>query len=41
MLRVSDHSGISLLYIMLEIHHSGREPSVCLVSYTNDMSLQK
>ena len=25
--RVSDQNGISLLYIMLEIHHSGREPS--------------
>ena len=27
MLRVSDQNGISLLYIMLEIHHSGWEPS--------------
>ena len=26
-LRVSDQNGVSLLYIMLEIHHSGREPS--------------
>ena len=25
--RVSDQNGVSLLYIMLEIHHSGREPS--------------
>ena len=25
--RVQDQNGISLLYIMLEIHHSGREPS--------------
>ena len=25
--RVSDHNGVSLLYIMLEIHHSGWEPS--------------
>ena len=24
--RVSDQNGVSLLYIMLEIHHSGREP---------------
>ena len=30
-LRVSDQNGVSLLYIMLEIHHSGREPSIsCL-----------
>ena len=28
-MRVSDQNGISLLYIMLKIHHSGREPSVC------------
>ena len=26
-LRVSDQNGVSLLYIMLKIHHSGREPS--------------
>ena len=26
--RVSDQNGISLLYIMLEIHHSGWEPSI-------------
>ena len=25
---VPDQSGISLLYIILEIHHSGREPSI-------------
>ena len=25
--RVPDQIGVSLLYIMLEIHHSGREPS--------------
>ena len=25
--RVSDLNGVSLLYIMLQIHHSGREPS--------------
>ena len=25
--RVPDHNGVSLPYIMLEIHHSGREPS--------------
>ena len=27
--RVSDQKGMSLLYIMLEIHHSGWEPSIC------------
>ena len=26
--RVSDQNGVSLLYIMLEIYHSGREPSI-------------
>ena len=26
--RVSDQSGVSLVYIKLEIHHSGREPSI-------------
>ena len=26
--RVSNQNGISLLYIMREIHHSGREPSL-------------
>ena len=26
--RVSDQNGVSLLYIMLEIHHSGRETSI-------------
>ena len=26
--RVPDQNGVSLLYIMLEIHHSGREPSL-------------
>ena len=28
--RVPDQNGVSLLYIMLEIHHSGREPSICM-----------
>ena len=28
--RVSDQNGVSLLYIMLEIHHSDRELSKCL-----------
>ena len=27
--RVSNQNGVSLLYIMLEIHHSGREPLTC------------
>ena len=27
--RISNQNGVSLLYIMLEIHHSGREPSIC------------
>ena len=27
--RVPDQNGVSLLYIMLEIHHSGREPLIC------------
>ena len=27
--RVSDQNGVSLLYIMLEIHHSGQEPLIC------------
>ena len=26
--RVPDQNGVSLLYIILEIHHSGREPSI-------------
>ena len=29
--RVSNQNGVSLLYIMHEIHHSGREPSICYV----------
>ena len=28
--RVSNQNGVSLLYIVLEIHLSGQEPSVCL-----------
>ena len=28
--RVPDQNGVFLLYIMLEIHHSGLEPSVCI-----------
>ena len=27
--RVPDQNGVSLLYIMLEVHHSGREPLIC------------
>ena len=38
---VSDQNGISLLYIMLEIHHSGREPSIfnlgCHTFHTIDL----
>ena len=30
--RVSDQNGISLLYIMLEIHRTGQEPSICTFS---------
>ena len=29
-LRVSDQNGVSLLYIMLVIHYSGRKPSICV-----------
>ena len=29
--RVSDQNGVSLQYITLEIHHSGREPSICVM----------
>ena len=32
MSRVSNQNGVSPLYIMLEIHHSGREPSNCAFS---------
>ena len=28
-LRVPGQNGVSLLYTVLEIHHSGREPSIC------------
>ena len=31
--RVSNQNGVSPLYIMLEIHHSGREPSICLSTW--------
>ena len=27
--RIRDQNGVSLLYIMFEIHQSGQEPSVC------------
>ena len=33
--RVFDQNGVSLLYIMLEIHLSGREPSKCVLLYTH------
>ena len=29
--RVSNQNGVSLLYIMVEIHHSGREPSIYML----------
>ena len=32
--RVSDQNGVSPLYIMLEIHHSGREPSVFAAEFS-------
>ena len=32
--RVSDQNGVSLLYIMLEIHHSDPEPSISCLRYT-------
>ena len=28
--RVSDQNGVSLLYIIVGIHHSGRKPSICV-----------
>ena len=33
MSRVPDQNGVSLLYIMLEIHHSGWEPSLCCMHF--------
>ena len=32
-LRVPDQNGVSLLYIVLEIHHSGQEPSILYLSF--------
>ena len=37
--RISDQKGVSLLYIMLEIHHSGREPSIYGYSLTLNILL--
>ena len=36
--RVSDQNGVSLLYIMLEIHHCGWEPSIskCVIVYKRE-----
>ena len=34
MSRVPNQNGVSLLYIMLEIHHSGREPSIFRKSWS-------
>ena len=43
--RVSDQNGVSLLYVMLEIHHSGWEPSICLLfnvyMFTDQQSFKK
>ena len=36
--RVSNQNGVSLLYIMFEIHHSGREPSKYLPSFVQSTS---
>ena len=33
--RVSDQNGISLLCIMLEIHHSGPEPSLYMYTHSH------
>ena len=33
--RISNQNGVSLLYIMLEIHHSGRKPSKCKSNQQN------
>ena len=38
--RVPDQNGVSVLYIMLEIHHTGREPSICCTSGCGLPSLQ-
>ena len=44
-LRVSDQNGVSVLYIMLEIHHSGREPLIfsfhCHHVYTRSLQQGK
>ena len=32
---VSTQNGVSLLYVMLEIHHSGREPSKCFSCWSD------
>ena len=32
MVRISDQNGVSVLDIMLEIHHSGREPTMSSLS---------
>ena len=38
--RVSDQNGVSLLYIMLEVHHSGREPLICSRQNTSSLALK-
>ena len=35
--RVLDQNGVSRLYNMLEIHHSGPEPSICVCIYKSTL----
>ena len=37
--RVPEQNGVSLLYVMLEIHHSGWEPSICQYAAYNHCTL--
>ena len=39
MSRVSDQNGLSRIYIIVEIHHSGRKPSISRVPGQNGVSL--
>ena len=36
---VSDQNGISLLFIILEIYHSGRKTLICISSYVDQSEL--
>ena len=38
--RVSDQNGVSVLYIMLEMRHSGREPSILLMMLIKVFSIK-